>query len=171
MAIVFPLGIDSFSKLRENGNYYIDKTDFIRELLGKQFEANLITRPRRFGKTLTMSMLEDFFDIGRDSKKHFEGLAISGDSEICGRWMNQWPVLFLTLKSVEGNDFDSAFGMFTVLISGLCKKYSFLEHSQSIDEDDRRIFKTLKSQTASNENFKDSLYLFTRMMKAHYGKG
>ena len=170
MAIVFPLGNDRFSEIRNNGNYYIDKTAFIRELLSRQFKANLITRPRRFGKTLTMSMLEDFFDIERDSKKHFEDLAISGDSEICKEWMNQWPVLFLTLKSVEGINFDSAFGMFTVLISGLCKKYSFLEHSKSIDEDDRKIFKELKSQTASNEDLKDSLYTLTRMMNAHYGK-
>lgn len=170
MSIRFPLGIDSFDKLREGNFYYIDKTFFIKELLDKQFEANLITRPRRFGKTLTMSMLDDFFDIGRDSKAHFEGLEISGERKLCDEWMNQWPVIFLTLKSVEGLDFEDAYGMLVVLISDLCKKYGFLEKSELVDKDDRELFEELKGQRASKENLKNSLVLLTRMMNAHYGK-
>ena len=77
MSVKIPVGIESFAKMCEGGFYYVDKTAFIKELLSQEFEANLITRPRRFGKTLTMSMLEDFFDISRDSKAHFKGLAIS----------------------------------------------------------------------------------------------
>lgn len=119
-----PLGIDRFEKLRRENCYYIDKTNFIRELVRQPFEVSLITRPRRFGKTLTMSMLEDFFDIARDSRADFQDLNIYHDKEVCTEWMNQWPVIFLTLKSVSGNHFESAYGMLKVLISGLCKKYS-----------------------------------------------
>jgi len=115
-------------------------------LLSQNFEVNLITRPRRFGKTLMMSMLEDFFDIGRDSREDFKGLAISQDSELCAKWMNQWPVIFITLKSVDGNMFESAFGMFQSLIADLCQKYAFLG------------------------SIKNSLYILTRMMYVHYEK-
>lgn len=89
MELKFPLGVDFFSKIRESDYYYIDKTAFIRDLLDKQFEVTLITRPRRFGKSLMMSMLEEFFDINRDSRAYFDGLTISADSELCGEWMNQ----------------------------------------------------------------------------------
>lgn len=165
-----PLGIDRFEKLRRENCYYIDKTNFIRELVRQPFEVSLITRPRRFGKTLTMSMLEDFFDIAKDSRADFQGLNIYHDKEVCTEWMNQWPVIFLTLKSVSGNHFESAYGMLKVLISGLCKKYSFLEKSSCVDKDDRKIFKQLKSQDSSLENIKDCLYTLTRMMYHHYGK-
>lgn len=94
-----PLGIDSFEKLRANDCYYIDKTGFIKELLSETFDVNLITRPRRFGKTLAMSMLAEFFDIRKDSRKMFEGLAVAGDEDFCRTWMNQWPVLFLTQRA------------------------------------------------------------------------
>lgn len=108
MRLSLPLGIDDFAKIRGNHYYYIDKTAFIKELLDTQLEANLITRPRRFGKSLTISMLEDFFDISRDSKAHFEGLEISKEIELCEKWLNQWPVVALTMKSVEGNNFQDA---------------------------------------------------------------
>lgn len=170
MGIRFPLGMDSFKKVREEKLYYIDKTAFIRELLSRQFEANLITRPRRFGKTLTMSMLDDFFDISRDSTARFENLEIYKDAELCKEWMNQWPVIFLTLKSVEGSDFNTAFRRLKVLIANLCKSYAFLEMSEAVDEDDRILFKELKGQRAGAENITDAILLLTRMMHAHYGK-
>lgn len=170
MEIKIPLGIEDFAEMRGEHYYYIDKTAFIRELLCKPFKANLITRPRRFGKSLTMSMLEDFFDIRRDSRAHFEGLAIAGETALCGEWMNQWPVVALTLKDVEGLMFEDAYGMLKVLISELCKKYAFLEESDKADADDRLIFAKIKAQEADKENLKSSLVLFTRMMTAHYGK-
>lgn len=170
MNIRFPLGIESFVKIREGNFYYIDKTELIAEFLNKEFEENLITRPRRFGKTLTMSMLEDFFDISRDSKAHFEGLKISKETELCKEWMNQWPVIFLTLKSAEGLDFQSAYDRLKTLIANLCKKYSFLERSNAVDEADAVLFRKLKFQEAENKDIADSLYLLTRMMSAHYGK-
>lgn len=170
MRMKFPLGIDNFEKVRSEQYYYIDKTLFIKELLSKQFEASLVTRPRRFGKTLTMSMADAFFDISRDSKAYFEGLEIYKDRELCNTWLNQWPTIFLTLKSVEGLDFKGAYGMMVVLIANLCKKYAFLGESGLVDQDDKAVFRDLKAQRASMENLKDSLLLLTRMMKAHYGK-
>lgn len=170
MAIRFPLGNDIFTEIRQNGDYYVDKTRFIEELLKESFKVNLITRPRRFGKTLTISMLEDFFDIRRDSRKDFRGLAICENKKLCEEWMNRWPTIFLTLKSVVGRDFESAYGMLKVLIAGLCKKYTFLADSDRVDEDDRKIFRKLKSQTSDPENLKDCLYLLTRMLNAYYGK-
>lgn len=92
-----PLGIEFFDMLRENNCYYIDKTGFIRKLLSEHFTVNLITRPRRFGKTLTLSTLAEFLDIQKDSRKLFEGLEICGYADLCKKWMNRWPVLFLTL--------------------------------------------------------------------------
>ena len=170
MTIKFPLGNNNFSEIRKNGDYYIDKTDFIKELLNNSFKANLITRPRRFGKTLTMSMLEDFFHIRKDSRQDFAGLKISEYSDLCAEWMNQWPVIFLTLKSVEGNDFDSAWGMLKILVSDLCKKYSYLEESESVDKDDMICFQELKARKGKPEDIKDCLHLLMRMMNAHYGK-
>lgn len=170
MSIKLPLGMEDFTEIREENYYYIDKTAFIRELLSCQFKANLVTRPRRFGKSLTMSMLDDFFDIGRDSKAHFKGLKISEEKLLCKEWMNQWPVVSLTLKGVEGLNFQDAYGMLEVLISNLCKKYAFLGVSESVDEDDRAIFNSLKAQEANKQNLKNCLALITRMMNMHYGK-
>ena len=106
--MVMPLGIDFFEKLRKEGYYYIDKTGLISELLGKTFEVSLITRPRRFGKTLAMDMLASFFDISRDSREVFAGLEITKEKELCRQWQNQWPVIFLTLKEVDDLRFESA---------------------------------------------------------------
>lgn len=170
MSMKIPLGIEDFAELREGNYYYVDKTAFIRELLSQQFKANLITRPRRFGKSLTMGMLEDFFDISRNSKAHFDGLEISREIGLCEEWMNQWPVVFLTLKDVEGLTFQDAYGMLKVLVSELCKKYKFLGESLRVNNADRELFEELEYQRADKENLKSALILFTRMMRAHYGK-
>lgn len=170
MGIVFPLGMESFSEIREGQFYYVDKTEFIDELLSNPFKVNLITRPRRFGKTLTMSMLEDFFDISRDSKAHFSGLKIAENTAVCDEWMNQYPVIFLSLKSVEGLDFESALGMLKVLIADLCKKHGFLVESERVNTADKVLFRDLEYQSASMENLKSSLKLLARMMSAYYGK-
>lgn len=119
MTIKLPIGYDDFSTIRTDHFYYIDKTNFIKELLDKQFQINLITRPRRFGKSLTMSMMEDFFDISRDSKSDFDGLQISREPELCSTWMNQWPVVFITFKDVDGLDFADAYGMLKSVLANL----------------------------------------------------
>lgn len=165
-----PYGIDSFAKVRESNCYYIDKTGFIKELLDRTFDVNLITRPRRFGKTLTMSMLAEFFDIRKDSKKIFEGLEISKDTEFCSKWMNQWPVLFLTLKDVQGDDFEDAYGILEKTVSKLCIEHAYLADSDGVDLTDREVFLELKSRKADTTDIQCALDTLLRMMKAHYGK-
>jgi len=163
-----PYGMDDFAKLRESNCYYIDKTNFIKELLSDTFEVNLITRPRRFGKTLMMSMLSEFFDIRKDSKKLFEGLEITKDKDFCDKWMNKWPVLFLSLKDIDGNSFDDAYGILKDTVSVLCKEHLYLATSEKVDADDREIFLRLKSKCADISDVKCALSTLLRMMKAHY---
>ena len=108
--IDIPVGISNFAEIRKNKYYYIDKTGLIEELLKTTAtKVTLIIRPRRFGKTLGMSMLENFFDIRKDSKLLFEGLEIADKQALCEKWMNQYPVIFLSFKSVDGNDFSTAY--------------------------------------------------------------
>lgn len=165
-----PYGIDNFAKVRESNCYYIDKTGFIKELMERTFDVNLITRPRRFGKTLTMSMLAEFFDIRKDSKRLFDGLEIAKDTEFCAKWMNQWPVLFLTLKDVQGRMFGSAYGILKNTISKLCKEHLYLAESQNVDPDDKEIFLRLKARKGDITDIQCALDTLLRMMKAHYGK-
>ena len=138
--IMLPLGIDRFEKLRTGGFYYIDKTAFIEELLGTQFEVNLITRPRRFGKTLTMNMLHDFFDIRKDSRNLFKGLEIMDNTKLCAQWMNQYPVLFLTLKDVEDLTFADAYSQLEYVIASLCIEHDYLKDSEKVSNADRIAF-------------------------------
>lgn len=165
-----PLGIDSFEKLRAEGYYYIDKTKFIAELLKEPFEVNLITRPRRFGKTLSMSMLANFFDIRRDSREIFKGLYISKEKELCERWMNNYPVLFVTFKDIEDLTFADAYAQLLFTVSSLCIEHNYLLDSDKVDTADKKLFAALKDQTASKAAVKNSLLILTRMMAAHYGR-
>lgn len=107
-----PVGMSDFEQIRLNDYYYVDKSGMIEELLTDEAAAvTLITRPRRFGKTLGMSMLASYFDIRRDSKKLFENLAINRNQELCNQWMNQYPVIFVSFKDVDGRSFESAYDM------------------------------------------------------------
>ncbi|MFR8169833.1 MAG: AAA family ATPase [Marvinbryantia sp.] len=165
-----PYGIDNFEKVRESNCYYIDKTDFIRELLDRTFDVNLITRPRRFGKTLTMSMLAEFFDIRKDSRKLFEGLEIAKDTAFCSEWMNQWPVLFLTLKDVDGSSYQDAYDLLQYIISVLCIEHNYLTDSDKVDIADKERFLRLKSENGKVSDVKSALVTLLRMMNAYYGK-
>lgn len=165
-----PLGIEDFAELIESGCFYVDKTDFIRELLDEAFKVNLITRPRRFGKTLTMSMLAEFFDIRKDNRHLFEGLDIGNCKELCREWMNQWPVLFLTLKDVNGRSFTKAYGLLKQEISKLCIAHSYLEESSVVDSADKNSFLRLKNRCGDDTDIEASLDTLTRMMCAHYKK-
>ena len=144
-----PYGIDLFEQVRSRNCYYVDKTDFIRELLNEEFTVNLITRPRRFGKTLTMSMLAEFFDIRKDSRQMFEGLEIAKYTDFCAEWMNQWPILFLTLKDVDGDSFEDAYGLLQYTISVLCIEHSYLTDSDKVDSADKERFLRLKSENGT----------------------
>lgn len=165
-----PYGVDDFAKVRMNGCYYIDKTGLIKELLSETFDVNLITRPRRFGKTLTMRMLAEFFDLRKDSRKLFEGLEIAKETNFCSKWMNQWPVLFLTLKDVDGKKFEAAYDLLQYTISVLCIEHAYLMDSDMVDESDKERFLRLKSEKGKMSDVKSALLTLLRMMKMHYGK-
>ena len=168
--IVFPLGIDSFEKIRTEGYYYIDKTEIIAELLRKTFEVNLITRPRRFGKTLAMDTMASFFDIRKDTRKLFSGLHIEKYKEICGKWQNQWPVLFLSLKEVDDKTFDQATKKLAVNISDLYKEHTYLLKSNKVDSADAELFNKIRYQKADSVDIQNALYILMRMMQAYFGK-
>ena len=166
------VGYEYFDELIRDNNYYVDKTELLYDLLEKSNnKVTLITRPRRFGKTLAMSMMECFFDIRRDSCEVFADLDIvRNHPEFCKNWMNQYPVLFFTLKDIEGLSFDNAYGMLVGAVSRLCIKYSFLENECSVDSADAQVFHKLKFKESNMEEVKNSLQTIMRMMKAVYGK-
>lgn len=169
--IKIPIGRSGFADIRENGYYYIDKSGLIRELLrtdGRQ--VTLITRPRRFGKTLGMSMLSEFFDIRKDSRELFEGLSIAGEKSLCEKWMNRYPVIFLSFKSVDGLDFAKAYEKLAAVFSDLYKDHLYLMDSEKLDPFSRETFCQVASQKTTQGLLENSLLNLTRMMQAHYGK-
>ena len=166
-----PVGVSDFEEIRRNGYYYVDKSGLIGELLGTTgTKVTLITRPRRFGKTLGMSMLESFFDIQKDNKALFEELEIAKRHELCMEWMNQWPTVFVSFRQVDGLNFNSAYDMLTLVISELYKKHLYLLDSDKVDSFDKEIVKQLIQGTASAKDTKGSLMLLTRLMYQQYGK-
>ena len=166
-----PVGISDFEKIRREGFYYIDKTGLVKELLNpKPAEVTLITRPRRFGKTLAMSMLENFFDIKKNSRDLFAGLEISASEKLCSQWMNQCPTVSLSFRQVDGLDFSSAYDMLTMVISNLFNRHRYLLESQEISEFQKTAFVQIASQKATAGEIKNSLILLTDMMQTYYGK-
>ena len=121
-----PVGIENFEEIRKEGFYYVDKTGLIRDLLNNWGKVNLFTRPRRFGKTLNMSMLKSFFEIGTD-KTLFNGLAISKEKALCEAYMGKFPVVFVSLKGVDGLTFDEAESRFIEIIGSEAERFSFLQ--------------------------------------------
>ncbi len=168
--INLPVGVSNFAKIRNDNLYYIDKTGLIKDLLQKKAEATLITRPRRFGKTLGMSMLENFFDIRKDSRALFEDLEIANNQNLCDEWMNQYPTIFVSFRQVDGLNFTSAYDMLTLVIANLYKDHLYLFEDDKISEYDKAIAKQLARADASVKDTKGSLLLLTKMMRQHYGK-
>lgn len=166
-----PIGISEFEKIRKNDYYYVDKTELIRALVKTEpAEITLFTRPRRFGKTLVMSMLASFFDIRRDSRDLFEGLKIAEDQKLCELWMNQWPVIFLSLKDAGGESFEDAYGLLQSIISQLYVEHAYLEKCAEIDESYKEIFTRLKRRQGNKTDVQISLRILMRMMQIYYGK-
>ena len=169
-----PVGVSDFAKIRNYKYYYVDKTGLIEDLLEKETaEVTLITRPRRFGKTMGMSMLANFFDIRKDSKAMFEGLEISKNAALCSEWMNQWPVLFVSFKDIDGLTFASAKGMLLERLANLFKAHRYLELSERVDPDDAKIFKKLSDLVNGHPTdamLKTAISLLMQMMRDHYGK-
>ena len=165
-----PLGNDIFEMLRNDGSYYIDKTMLISELVGnKENKVTLFTRPRRFGKTLNMSMLDCFFDITKDSKKLFDGLKIMDDSELCAEYMNQYPTIFISLKEVTGNNFEQAFNLFKVILSMWCRNHRYIL-TDTTDINSINLFNRLLDKTASLDDVQSSLSVMSELMYAFYNK-
>lgn len=165
------VGKSDFADLRRADNYYVDKTEIIYELVyDTDNQVTLFTRPRRFGKTLMMSMMENFFSIEKDSRDIFGGLSIAKHKEFCDEWMNQYPVLFVSFKDIEAENFSDAYDMLKVTVADVCKEYSDLPDWESVDKDDRDIFLRLKSQNGTQADVKNSLKTIMRMMQAAYGR-
>ena len=169
-----PVGISDFAKIRNYKYYYVDKTGLIEDLLEKETaEVTLITRPRRFGKTMGMTMLANFFDIRKDSQAMFDGLEISKNEALCSEWMNQWPVLFLTFKDVDGLTFASAKEMLLNRIAAIYNDHSYLLEGTRVQENDRKVFERLADEVSGNPTdamLKTSIVLLMRLMRNHYGK-
>ena len=165
-----PVGEENFELLRKKKSYYVDKTRVIVELLEEDFKVNLITRPRRFGKTLNMSMLEAFFDICKDSKAIFEGLEIMGHEELCAEWMNQCPVLSISFKDVASDNFEDSYEQMALDLANMCVEHAYLLERVRTDGDDKDRFARLKAGKATKGELQNSLFMISRMMYAHYGK-
>ena len=169
--INIPVGISDFKEIRKNGYYYVDKTFLIKELLKTTAtKVTLITRPRRFGKTMAMSMLATYFDIRENSQDLFDGLEISKETDLCKEWMNQWPVVFLSLKDIDGLNFEDAYERLVVQISNLYKNYTYLLEYDKIDPDDRQIFLDLKAGKAEKAQVFQALRTLMRMLQIYHQK-
>ena len=169
-----PVGIENFEEIRKLGFYYIDKTRLIEQFLQSWGEVIIFTRPRRFGKTLNMSMLRSFFEIGTD-KSLFDGLYISGNKALCDEHMGKYPVIFLSLKSVEGRSFDDARYMITELIGIEAERFSFLEDSEYLSENEKKRYKAiiaLKDGTNAMDEkaLVSSLQILSQLLYKHFGQ-
>lgn len=171
--MIFRVGVgeSDFAGLRRSGKYYVDKTAIMYELVEEtENKVTLFTRPRRFGKTLMMSMLSNFFNIRKDSREIFEGLKITEYKEFCEKWLNQSPVLFLSFKDVEAETFEGAYKMLQTRLADVCKELDFLLEEDTVNAADRDIFRKLMFKTAAEDDVKNALKTIMRMLDAVYGR-
>ncbi len=172
-----PIGIDGFEKIRTNDFYYADKTMFMKALLQNWGEVNLFTRPRRFGKTLNMSMLKCFFEIGSDPAL-FDGLRITQETALCEKYMGKFPVISISLKSVDGLNFQAASAALRTVIGDEAGRFRFLRESAKLDADDKNSYNQLINvETKGNEKYAmsdaaliDSLKTLSHLLSKHYGQ-
>ena len=164
-----PVGIENFEEIRTEGFYYVDKTGLIRDLLNNWGKVNLFTRPRRFGKTLNMSMLKSFFEIGAD-RTLFDGLAISRETALCEAYMGRFPVVFVSLKGVDGLTFDEAYGMLRRILRSEFSRLGFLKQSERIAEDDKRPFERFLKEQDTMDDVQESLKMLSSLLYQHYGQ-
>ena len=173
-SIKLPIGIDDFEKIRKNSFYYVDKTKLIEQLFSNWGEVNLFTRPRRFGKTLNMSMLKSFFEIGADSAL-FEGLYISRNKQLCEEHMGKYPVIFLSLKNVEGLNFEAAKYQMLELVAKEAGRFDFLTQSENLTESDKGRYCALTTflngrYVMDEDLLYGSLQTLSELLYKHYGK-
>lgn len=165
------VGKSDFADLRKSDNYYVDKTKILYELVyDTDNKVTLFTRPRRFGKTLMISMIENFFNIRKDSREIFGGLKITEYGEFCDAWMNQYPVLSISFKDMEALTFDGAYKMLKTTVADVCKELDDLMEEGVVNEADAEIFRQLMYTSADEDKVKNSLKTIMRMLYAVYGK-
>ena len=162
-----PIGKSDFAKVRTAGDYYIDKTMLIKQITASSAEVTLFTRPRRFGKSLNLSMLQHFFDIRENSESLFEGLAISKDKELCDNWMNQYPTILVSFKDVGSSNFESAFELLKSIISKLYESHDYLL-SCKLTKRQEKLFNSFLMGESSKIGLTDCLYLLTDIMYHKY---
>ena len=164
-----PIGIENFEKLRQEDFYYIDKTRLIEQLLTRWGEVNLFTRPRRFGKSLNMSMLQSFFEIGKD-KTLFEGLRISDNQELCEEYQGKFPVVSVSLKGINGATYEEARRFLIKTINEEARRLSVLSDSAELDETDHELLTQLKKKEMTNDSLVYSIRELTELLEKHYGR-
>ena len=180
--VKLPMGVENFVEMRTGEFYYVDKTGLIKTLLENPAKVNLFTRPRRFGKTLNMSMLKYFFEAGSDvisfdNGTIFDGLEISGEKELCEKYMGKFPVISITLKGATGENFEDAKVMLRRTIGKEAMRFRFLMESDKIDDTERSQYKALIGTdktgtfTMSDDLLKDSLLMLSQFLQKHYGNG
>ena len=163
-----PIGIENFEKLRQEDFYYIDKTRLIEQLLTRWGEVNLFTRPRRFGKSLNMSMLQSFFEIGKD-KTLFDGLRISDNQELCEEYQGKFPVVSVSLKGINGATYEEARRFLIKTINEEARRLSVLSDSTELDETDHELLTQLKKKEMTNDPLVYSIRELTELLEKHYG--
>lgn len=164
-----PIGIENFEKLRQEDFYYIDKTRLIEQLLTRWGEVNLFTRPRRFGKSLNMSMLQSFFEIGKD-KTLFDGLRISDNQELCEKYQGKFPVVSVSLKGINGATYEEARRFLIKTINEEARRLSVLSDSAELDETDHELLTQLKKKEMTNDSLVYSIRELTELLEKHYGR-
>ena len=164
-----PVGIEDFEEMRKQDFYYVDKTGLIVDLLAGWGKVNLFTRPRRFGKTLNMSMLKCFFEIGTD-KSLFDGLRVSEEKELCEKYMGKYPVVFVSLKDVDGLTFEDAYDMLREIIRKECVRLQFLMDSDALTDAEKEPMKRLLGNRPERVDIKNSLALLCALLEKHCGQ-
>lgn len=166
---MLPIGVENFEKLRRNDMYYVDKTEMISDLIMNHGDANLFTRPRRFGKTLTMDMLKTFFEIGQDASL-FDGLTISSHSDICEKYQNKYPVVFISLKGATGSTYEKADSMIKQLVAEEYQRHSYLADSGILDSIEKDQFNRIRSISLNEGDLENSLRTLTRLLCKHHNQ-
>ncbi|CDE13474.1 AAA family ATPase [Ruminococcus sp. CAG:330] len=166
---MMPIGVENFEKLRNNEMYYVDKTEMISDLLINHSDVNLFTRPRRFGKTLTIDMLKTFFEIGQNSTL-FNGLAISKYTDICKKYQNKYPVIFISLKGATGFTYENAYSMIKQLMAEEYQRHSYLADSNILDSVEIDQFNRIRSMSLNTGDLENSLRTLTRLLNKHHNQ-
>lgn len=165
-----PIGKSDFEKVRTAGDYYIDKTMLIEQITASGAEVTLFTRPRRFGKSLNMSMLQHFFDIREDSKALFDGLSIANNTELCDKWMNQYPTILVSFKTVDATNFENASAQLRMVLADLFRQHSYLWKNENVSVNDLEVITRIQAKKADAPDMMDSLSMLARLMYEHYNK-